>query len=393
MLGGKVNRDKEPMKNVLFENCQNRPFGLFPEKRFSPQGPKPLMAMLEVTQRCNMTCPVCFAGSGNNGADLSMDDIDKALRNLMNVTETPIPLQISGGEPTMRDDLPKIVHMAQILGFKNIELITNGIRIVQEPEYLTRLKENGLTAVYLQFDGLRPETTLAIRGRDMSRIRRKAVKIIRKTDLCCTLAVVVTRSVNDNEIGDIVQFAIDNIDTVRAINFQAATRLTGRFDMDAHYQGYSLEELLKLIEDQTGVGADTFISEPLGHPDCNSMSQVYLVKDRLEPLFKYISKKDVRRFLGENSHEIVLAGFTGKTDFFFKYLLNPSAWRLIAKAAPIFGTNPYNVLKSKHLLLFAKSFMEKQAMEPERVNNCCYAITTPAGVYSFCAYNNYHRFA
>ena len=381
------------MTDALYENCRNDAFGCFTGARHSSQDPKPLMAMIEVTQRCSMACPVCFAHAGETGKDLSMDEIRTSLNNLLQVTKTPIPIQISGGEPTMRDDLPDIVHMAQSLGYKNIELITNGIRIAQEPGYLSALKENGLTAVYLQFDGLRPETTLIIRGRDMSRTRVQAVKAIREAGLCCTLAVVVTRGVNDDEIGDIVRFAIDNIDTVRAINFQAATRLTGRFEMDESYRGYSLPQLLERIEEQTGVGADTFISEPLGHPDCNAMSQVYVVKDRLEPLFKYISRDDILGFLGDSGREKILAGFAGKSDFFFKYLTSPSAWRLIAKAAPIFGSNPYNVLKSKHLLLFAKSFMEKEAMAPERVKNCCYAIATPDGVYSFCAYNNHYRFA
>ena len=381
------------MTETSYKDSHNHPSGGFTGDRFLPRGNKPLMAMLEVTRRCNMACPVCFAYAGKTGDDLSPDEVRTSLLNLLQVTGTPIPIQISGGEPTMRDDLPDIVSMARSLGYKNIELITNGIRIVREPGFLAALKENGLTAVYLQFDGLRPETTLAIRGRDMSRIRLKAVEIIRQAGLCCTLAVVVTRGVNDDEIGDIVRFAIDNIDTVRAINFQAATRLTGRFEMGDSYQGYSLQQLLGLIEEQTGVGADTFISEPLGHPDCNAMSQIYVVKDRLEPLFKYISRSDVVQFLGDNASEKVLAGFAGKADFFFKYLTNPSAWRLIARAAPIFGNNPYNVLKSKHILLFAKSFMEKEAMAPERVQHCCYAITTPDGVYSFCAYNNHYRFA
>ena len=362
--------------------------------RFEPDGPKPLMAMLEVTQRCNMACPVCFAGSGRTGEDLSFDDIRKALVNLLEVTGTPIPIQISGGEPTMRDDLAKVMKLATSLGYRNIELITNGIRMVRTPGYLAALKACGLTAVYLQFDGLRPSTTRAIRGRDMSDIRSRAVQAIREAGLCCTLAVVVTRGVNDDEIANIVRFAVDNIDTVQAINFQAAARLTGRFDMAGDAcSGYTLNELLAVIEAQTGVGADTFLSAPLGHPDCNAMSQVYVVNGAYEPLFKYINGHDVDRFLGKNRHEKILAGFAGKADFFFRHLMSPSAWRLIAKAAPIFGANPFNVLKSKHILLFAKSFMEKDAMTRDRLRQCCYAITTPDGVYSFCAYNNHHRFA
>jgi uncharacterized radical SAM superfamily Fe-S cluster-containing enzyme len=204
--------------------------------------------------------------------------------------------------------------------------------------------------------------------------------------------VTVTRGVNDDEVGDIVQFGIDNIDTVRAINFQSATRFSGRFELDRKHGGYNLPGILKLIETQTGLSAETFRSEHLGHPLCNAMSLVFIVNGRLEPLFKYITRQDLINFLGEDSREKVLGLFRGKKDFFLRYLSNPSARRLIAKAAPIFGSNPFNVLRSKHILLFAKSFMERDALDPERINQCCYGIADTEGVFSFCAFNNLYRF-
>ena len=361
--------------------------------RFEPGGRKPLMAMVEVTNRCNMACPVCFSDARPTAADVPIDKIAIYLKRLLTVTETPIPLQISGGEPTLRDDLPDIVALARKLGYRNIELITNGIRIGATPALLETLRDAGLTAVYLQFDGVKPDSSLTIRGRDMSSIRPQAVSAVRAAGLCCTLAVTVTRGVNDDEIGDIVKFGIANIDVVRAINFQAAARLTGRFDLANYYRGYTLLELLDLIEAQTGVGADTFRSEHLGHPGCNAMSPVFVVDGRLEPLFKYIDRDDLLGFLGNERREKILATFSGKKDFFFRYLCDPATWKLIAKAAPIFGHNPYNVLKSNHLLLFAKSFMERDGLDSERTAQCCYAITGEDGVFSFCAFNNRHRFA
>ena len=85
--------------------------------------------------------------------------------------------------------------------------------------------------------------------------------------------------------------------------------------------------------------------------------------------------------------------FAGKREFFTRYLCRPDAWRLIAKAAPIFGYNPLNVLRTPHLLLFAKSFMERDALDGERVAACAYGISGADGVYSFCAFNNLYRFA
>jgi len=354
-----------------------------------------MMAMVEITNRCNMDCPVCFSDANNPAHDVPFAEVRSRLERLLAVTGAPVPIQISGGEPTIHKDLPAIVALARSLGYRNIELITNGIRISQRPELLQELAQRGLTAVYLQFDGLRAATYQTIRGQDMTEVRQRGIAAARQAGLCVTLAVAVTRGVNDDEIGDVVRFGIDNIDTVRAINFQSATRFTGRFDVpevrEAH-DGYSLPGILRLIEEQAGVPADTFRSEHMGHPLCNAMSFVFVVDGRLEPLFKYVSREDLLAFLGDDSRDTVLGLFAGKREFLARHLCNPDAWRLIAKAAPIFGRNPLNVMRSKHLLLFAKSFMERENLDAERISRCCYGITDAAGVYSFCAFNNLYRF-
>lgn len=350
------------------------------------------MAMIEVTNRCNMDCPVCFSDANHPSHDVPLAEIRHRMERLLEVTGTPIPIQISGGEPTVRKDLPKIVALARGLGYRNIELITNGIKISHSPALLVDLKDKGLTAVYLQFDGLKKETYLKIRGQDMTEVRQKAIEVTRQAGLCCTLSVAVTRGVNDDEVGDIVRFGIDNVDTVRAINFQSATRFTGRFELDRRHGGYSLPDILNLIEAQTGLPADTFRSQHLGHPLCNAMSLVFIVDGKLEPLFNYITGEDAVKFLGEDSREKVLGLFRGKKEFFHTYLSNPGARKLIAKTAPIFGHKPFNALQTKHILLFAKSFMERDALDPDRIERCCYGITDTEGVFSFCAFNNLYRF-
>ena len=374
-------------------SCRQQNFFRKEFGQFTPGGHKPMMAMVEVTNRCNMNCPICYSDANHSASDVPIDNVRLYLERLLELTQTPIPIQISGGEPSLRDDLPEIIAIAKEIGYRNIELITNGIRISNEPDFLGTLKLKGLTAVYLQFDGLNKETTLKIRGRDMSEVRHRAVSAVRDAGLCCTLAVVVTRDVNEGDIGDVVRYGVENIDVVRAINFQSAARFTGRFGLNDHYEGYGMPELLKLIEGETGISADTFRSEHIGHPGCNAMSPVFIVNGKLEPLFKYLSKDDVLAFLGEDSRNKILATFAGKKDFFLRHLFNPKAWKLIAKATPIFGSNPYNVLNTDHLLLFVKSFMEKGSLDPQRIGQCCYAITAEKGVFSFCAYNNLHRFS
>jgi uncharacterized radical SAM superfamily Fe-S cluster-containing enzyme len=312
--------------------------------------------------------------------------------HLLEVTGQPIPLQISGGEPTMRKDLPEIVTLAKNLGYRHIELITNGIKIAQRPALLLELKKKGLKAIYLQFDGLEKTAHLTIRGQDLTEVRCKAIEAARQAGLCCTLAVTVARGINDHEIGDILRFAIENIDTVRAINFQSATRFPGRFDIDAQHGNYSLPALLQLIEDQTGLPVETFRSEHMGHPLCNALSFVFVVNGKLEPLFKYISGEDVTAFLGRNGRGKIFDLFDGKKEFFRRYMPNPRLWKILSKAAPIFNDNPLNALRSKHILLFAKSFMPPEALDPDRVEGCCYGITDKEGVFSFCVFNNLYRF-
>lgn len=361
--------------------------------RFSGGSKRPMMAMLEITNRCNMNCPLCFTDAHHNALDVGLDEIVKRLQTLLEVAG-PIPLQISGGEPTLHPQLDEVVAEVKSRGFRNIELVTNGVIISANQDYLDALVDRGLTAVYLQFDGLRKQTLEAIRGQDMSEVRIRSIEAIRKAGICCTLAVAVTPQINDQELGDIVEFGISNIDTVRAINFQSATRFAGRYRIQSAERGYSLAQLVELIEVQCGLDKGGFVSDLLGHPQCNAMSLVYVVDGLLKPLFSYISPETRRNFLGREPRRILLDLFRGREYFCRKYLISPHTWKFLAEAVDIFGSEHrfQSLLKARHILLFAKSFMDRPALDPARLNQCCYGIATEKGVYSFCAYNNLHRF-
>ena len=352
-----------------------------------------MMAMIEITNRCNLSCPICFSNAHEEAEDIGLSEIIQRLDALHELAG-PIPLQISGGEPTLHPQLPEVIEQAKDRGFKNIELVTNGLVIGSRPEYLKSLRERGLTAVYLQFDGLRRQTYETIRGRDLGEERTRAVEAIRQARLCCTLAVAVVPGVNDSEISEIVRFGVAHIDTVRAINFQSATRFDGRYQLQNLRRGYTLAELVELIENQCDLERGGFVSDIIGHPHCNAMSLVYVVKGELKPLFAAISKETRSNFLGNEPRQILLDLFRGKDYFCRKYLINPRTWKFLLEAVDIFGKERriQSILQATHILLFAKSFMDRPDLDPERLSNCCYGIVDRAGVYSFCAYNNVHRF-
>lgn len=122
-------------------------------------------AVLEVTGRCNLRCSFCFADSGEVTPDPDLETVRGWYQRLLDVGG-PYNIQLSGGEPTMRDDLPELVSMGRDMGFGFIQLNTNGLRLSREPQFLEDLKQAGLASLFLQFDGTQEEIYRKLRGGD-----------------------------------------------------------------------------------------------------------------------------------------------------------------------------------------------------------------------------------
>lgn len=222
--------------------------GLCPEHR-----QQSCCVLLEVTQRCNLACPVCFAASGRAAADPDLAEIETWLRMLKTAGRT-VNIQLSGGEPTVRDDLPEIVALIRSLGFGFVQVNTNGIRIAQEPDYLQRLRTAGLDCVFLQFDGVTDAVHRRIRDRDLLAVKERAIANCAALDLGVVLVPVLVPGVNTMQIGDIIRFAVDRMPTVRTVHFQPISYF-GRFPhAPADRDRITIPEVLQQIERQTGGG-------------------------------------------------------------------------------------------------------------------------------------------
>ena len=368
---------------------------------FEPGGKGPLMTMVEVTHRCDMDCPICYANAGSvrsdERKDMSLREFSQTLERIIATTGIAIPLQLSGGEPTLHPELPDMVSLARKKGFRNIEIVTNGRNLAQNPKLARELAWQGLKAVYLQFDGLTAETHAAIRGQDLRLVRTGAIQAAQDAGLCVTLAVTLARSVNEREIGAIVDFALQRLDTVRAISFQAATPFSGRFGLSETPKGYTLTELVDLISTHTGLPKRAFVSKGLGHPECNALCLAYPGESGLEPLFSKLTNAEMDAFLGGEKRDIMLDLFRGRAEFIRRRLTEsrsgPRVLRLLTKLASGLGTDVLRRLRQPPLILFAKSFMTGPGLCDQRLRQCCYGLATPHGVWSFCAYNHIHRFA
>lgn len=213
---------------------------------------KTCTAIIEVTARCNLRCPVCFAASGTGKSP--DPDVDRIAGMLEMVLEKagPCPIQISGGEPTLRDDLREIVALAKSMGFDHIQINTNGIRLAQEEAYGRALVDAGATVIYLQFDGVTDAVYERIRGADLLQLKLKTLENCEKWKVGVVLVPTLVKSVNDGQIGSIIQFAKQWVPTVKGVHFQPMTYL-GRYPVSPRNEDrLLLSDILAAIEEQTG---------------------------------------------------------------------------------------------------------------------------------------------
>ena len=195
------------------------------------------LAIIEVNEACNLTCPVCFAASSiHHDGTRSLAQIERMLDFLVTSEGEPDLVQFSGGEPTLHPQFFDILDAAKRRPIRHLMINTNGIRIAREPGFAEKLAAYmpGFE-VYLQFDSLKREALMELRGADLTRVRIEALEALERNAISTTLVVTLKKGVNDDEIADIVRFALQ-WRCVRGVTFQPiqdAGRNDG-FDAKAH---------------------------------------------------------------------------------------------------------------------------------------------------------------
>lgn len=206
--------------------------------------------LLELTNRCNLSCPVCFASAGEQTPhDLSLAEISAQYDMLMQ-RGGPFNIQLSGGEPTMRDDLPEIIALGKEKGFSFFQLNTNGLRLAREEGYAELLARSGISCVFLQFDGLEDEIYRVLRGRPLKKLKLKAIERCQKAGLPVVLVPTVAPGVNDHALGEILKFAISQIPYIRGVHIQPISYF-GRCGLTAPKMRLTIPRVLSLLEKQT----------------------------------------------------------------------------------------------------------------------------------------------
>lgn len=209
----------------------------------------PCTVLFEITSRCNLRCPICFADSGRD-EDFAPLEVLKAQLAYIQSQAGEIVLQISGGEPTLYPELPALTAEAARL-FPGVQLNTNGLKLADDFQLAGQLAEAGLSWVFLQFDGVSDDTYKIIRGRPLLEIKKRAIAACAAAGLPVVLVPTVAAGVNDRELGGLVRFAVAGGPTVRGVHFQPMTS-SGRNSLPGAAHRLTLPEVLVKLEEQTG---------------------------------------------------------------------------------------------------------------------------------------------
>jgi tetraether lipid synthase len=212
------------------------------------------LALIEVNETCNLTCPTCFASSSPHlSGQRGLDEIEGMLDLLVESEGQPDLLQISGGEPTIHPQILEILAAARRRPIRHVMINTNGIRLANDPAFVEALAEQKRGfEVYLQFDALSRDALVTIRGADLRRVREQALMNLDAHGISTTLVCVVRKGVNDHEIGDVLRHA-QQWSCVRGVTFQPVQDAGRNDGYDAASNRIVLTEIRQAIIDQWGV--------------------------------------------------------------------------------------------------------------------------------------------
>ena len=385
---------------------------------------------VDLTNRCNLTCPVCFASANSAGYlyEPALDQVRQMLKNLR--SQQPVAgriVQFSGGEPTIYPHFIDAVRIAKEEGFSHVQCATNGIKFTSL-EFAQQAKEAGLHTLYLQFDGISDDIYLKTRGEALIEKKMLAIENVRKAGMKICLVPTIVKGVNDHQIGDILRLAIDNIDVLSAISFQPVS-FTGRISRhELMAKRFTQSDFAHAVQEQTGicdVYQDWF---PLScvtpfsklasalrgeltthlscHPHCSLGTYLFVSPDKKAvPVTRFV---DVGAMLQDMDHLSRKAG-AARIKLFSKI----NAWNSMRKhfhedRAPeglTFnkfletlqglmdkrygrGDSEKQGFTYKTLMVAGMHFMDHYNYDVERVKRCVIHYAAPDGkIYPFCAYN------
>jgi uncharacterized radical SAM superfamily Fe-S cluster-containing enzyme len=425
----KAEKLKKPSSKPFQDNC---PYGCG-LNACAHHASKTVMAVIDITNKCNLKCPICFASASNNDElyEPTLETIHNMLKFLKKQNPPPLAVMFAGGEPTVRDDIVEIVKMAHDLEFM-ILLATNGLRMSRDPELVRELKRVGLNIVYLQFDGLTDSPYEKLRGAKLLQDKLNLVELCREHDIEIILVPTLQGEINDNEIGDMIRFAAENVDIIRGIVFQPMS-FTGRTsDFVSRENRIDNSLLAQRIEEQTkGMIREedlfpvsvmvpplevmnTFLSKTwppfTPTPYCGLWNWV-LISKRGKHIFTPINRfLNFQVFMSNLKilNRTIKQGKIGKIGIYLRLFFaafRSLDWGKVQREAGLLNavktlikihTDPsydsLGYIRRRLLLIGCMAFMDPYNFDVERAHHCVIHYITPNNrIIPFCVYNMFYR--
>jgi uncharacterized radical SAM superfamily Fe-S cluster-containing enzyme len=218
---------------------------------------------VDLTNRCNMMCDPCFMDANQVGFvhELSWDDIKMVLDNAISIKpRRQMSVQFSGGEPTISPYFLDAVRYARKIGYNSVQAATNGIEFAKDPAFAKAAADAGLRYAYLQFDGIGNAANSHRRVGNLFDVKLRAIENLHGAGVDIVPVVTIVNGVNNEQVGRIIEFALDNPKTINFLSFQPVS-FTGRdeevTDERRHAQRYTLSHLAHDVKNQTGLGEPT----------------------------------------------------------------------------------------------------------------------------------------
>jgi uncharacterized radical SAM superfamily Fe-S cluster-containing enzyme len=243
------------------------------------------LSIVEITDHCNLRCPTCYAASGPERLTHKPFDVVEKLLDAVVASEGEADVvQISGGEPTLHPDFFRILDAARARPIKHLMVNTNGIRIAQDGDFAARLGQykTGFE-IYLQFDSFKRDALLNLRGADLRRIRQQALDILNGLDISTTLVMTLKRGVNDDEIGEVIDFA-SRQSCVRGVTLQPVQNAGRAEAYSASKNRLTVSEIRRRIASQSQSFSERDVVPVPCNPDNLAMAYALKTGDGLQPL-------------------------------------------------------------------------------------------------------------
>ncbi len=369
--------------------------------------------LIEITERCNLSCPTCFAGSTPAHSHMmSLDEFSLQVDQLVEGGKRSSDMiQLSGGEPTIH---PQFFDMVEVLfdrGFRHVCINSNGIKLAR-PAFVERLAQcvadhpDAELFVYLQFDGFEDETYTALRGRaDLLESKRRALKNCHEVGINVHPVMTLTRGINEHEVGQFVSLAVEHFE-IKNVVLQPAM-YSGRYDNPRRQDRITLADTVKLVCEQFGVfAAEDFMPIPCSDPNCFGMAVALRTRNgllpvsRLFPRYETWTGDDAQDLIGKftdtiNGPDAVAGAIQWATsdDRINQALESLDEEELDGLLDAIVQAQAGGKsLWDQVLTISIKPFMDAWTYDQDRIDQCCVHILDREGnPVSFCEFNAINR--